>query len=98
MAPVPVQRATEGRCFASIPSLNRRNRVAALCLLIQRVGDELGLSSPGFPSKKEPGTLSQPVLDSPPFFPTNVHMSLQLRNGATWLPRLFRTFLAVSLR
>lgn len=38
------------------------------------------------------------LISIPPFLTTRVHMSLQLRPMATWLPRLFSRFLAASFR
>lgn len=35
---------------------------------------------------------------SPPFLTTSVHMSLQPRPSASWLPRLFSSVLAASFR
>lgn len=107
LAPFPIGlwQTAEGTCSASIPPgipsspPGMELPLSETCsLLTEPVGDGLGFSSPGFSQRKKPRSFSQPVQDSPPFFPTKVHMSLQLRKGATWLPRLFRTFLAVSLR
>lgn len=50
------------------------------------------------PASLSPLEISAPARFWPPFSPTNVHMSRQLREVAIWLPKLFRRLLAVSLR